>query len=46
MMLPAALIVHAVRNPVDTCLSQYKQPFEGAIGVVTSDLKVSESTPC
>jgi len=38
MMLPAARIVHAVRDPVDTCLSEYKQPFEGLLGVLTSDL--------
>ncbi len=31
MMLPNAKIIHCKRNPVDTCLSIFKQQFEGKL---------------
>ena len=30
LALPEAKIIHCVRNPIDTCFSIYKLPFEGA----------------
>ena len=38
MMFPKAKIIHCVRNPLDTCLSCYMQPFAKSMLTFTNDL--------
>lgn len=38
LMVPGAKIVHCIRDPLDTCLSAFKQPLEGMMGLWTGDL--------
>lgn len=33
ILFPNALIIHAVRNPMDSVFSSYKHDFNGALGI-------------
>ncbi|KAK3272811.1 hypothetical protein CYMTET_18915, partial [Cymbomonas tetramitiformis] len=38
MMIPGAKVVHILRNPLDTCWSNFKQPLEGGLAMFASNL--------
>lgn len=38
LMIPGAKVVHILRNPLDTCWSNFKQPLEGGLAMFASNL--------